>query len=484
MLRIAVAQTPGTRLEVWRQTLHELCAAIEQAAAGGAELVVLPECAWPAYWIGSRAAFDRAARQGMPADKAFLERISLVARACGLMVCIGYIAREGDRLLNAAALIDADGRRIGRYAKCFLWDFDNDFFTRGGELPVFDTRFGRLAVMICADARLPEIPATLAARGAQVLLQPTAWVAVGPAQRLWNPQPDYLIPSRAAEFGVPIASASKWGREGDTALVGQSLICDAEGRVLARCEPRGTQLIFADVELRPPRPSRLNAAQRAALLSQAPPVLPDPQAPDLSVSLQPAPGSSAASFPPADAQTCAGGGKPGGSVLVRAVPRNGSTAGGAKAAGTLSVRGPFEGVRTLEGACIAAVDASELVSFAPLRIRALAGAHVVMAFGPCETALLRTRATENRLFVVQVSGAHLLAATPTGELLTAHAPPGAHPPTGSDSTPASTCAAPADSAGACAPSPALLLRASLAADKRFARGTDALLGRTPELYEF
>jgi predicted amidohydrolase len=55
----------------------------------------------------------------------------------------------------------------------------------------------------------------------------------GVASAPWNPQPDFLIAARAAELGVPIASASKWGQEQETTFVGSSLVCNADGQVVA-----------------------------------------------------------------------------------------------------------------------------------------------------------------------------------------------------------------------------------------------------------
>jgi predicted amidohydrolase len=72
-----------------------------------------------------------------------------------------------------------NGQIAGIHRKCFLWDFDHDYFAAGEEIRPFDTSVGRMGVMICADARLPEIAATLVRKGAEVILQPTAWVNAG-----------------------------------------------------------------------------------------------------------------------------------------------------------------------------------------------------------------------------------------------------------------------------------------------------------------
>src|SRR3989304_4331510 len=82
------------------------------------------------------------------------------------------------------------------------------------QAPGFHTSIGCLGLMICADGRLPEIARTLALRGAQLIVNPTAWVSTARDRRLLtNPQYEYMIPVRALENGVWIASANKVGTE-------------------------------------------------------------------------------------------------------------------------------------------------------------------------------------------------------------------------------------------------------------------------------
>lgn len=299
MPRLAVAQTPGTELAEWRATLELLEDFVHRAAAERANVVLLPECAWPAYFIGTRAAYFAARSTGLPGPDEFLQRVCAWARATRISICIGFVAEHDRRLYNAAALISAAGELLGVQHKCFLWDFDHDWFEPGQSLHPTDTPFGRAGMMICADARLPEIPATLAARGAELLLQPTAWVQVGTPGKLWNPQPDFLIRARALEFGVPIASASKCGAEGDTTFVGSSLICDSDGDVLTQCGQREPGVIAADVEFSSPRSHGMTQEQSAALLAEQPPRIPAANVPPLKVILAPQhPAASPGSAPP------------------------------------------------------------------------------------------------------------------------------------------------------------------------------------------
>jgi predicted amidohydrolase len=427
-MRIAVAQTPGTRLDQWRETRVLLEDMVAGAAGRAAELVVLPECAWPAYCLGTRQAYWDARGAGLPGPDEFLDRICHAARDRQIAICAGFVAEEGDALWNAAVLIGPDGRILGTRYKCFRWAFDRDYFEAGVQIEPIAAPFGRAGVMICADARLPEIPATLAARGAELILHPTAWVNAGSTEAPWNPQPDFLIPARAAEFGVPVASASKWGAEGDTTFVGSSLVCDAEGRVVAQCGPAETTVIAADIEPRPPRRPQATDSERCLLLSRQPPSPPRAAVARLELLLRP----------------------PGRGVAL------------ARAAGSDT----WQPVRPGEpaeigGARIGVLSGAHVRSFAPARCLALEGTHVVVVYGGAPAGLLRTRACENRVFVIAIGDDGWSAIDPRGMVIHER-----HWLVGG------------------AQDMGITLEAAQAASKTVAPGTDVIAGRQPASYVF
>ncbi len=277
MPRIAIAQLPGVALSDWRQTLTQIDAAIARAAELQAEIVLLPECAFPAYYLGSIDAYRQARRTGLPSSQELLTRIAGHCRTLHLAVCIGYVEERGGHLFNAATLLGTDGAPLLTHRKCFLWDFDHDCFTPGDKLDTADTPYGRIGLLICADARQPEIAHTLVRRGARLLLQPTAWVNAGTAEQPWNPQPEFLIPTRARELGVPIASASKWGPEGPTCFVGSSLIVDHAGRTLAQCPPDASVVAIAEVVPGQTHPPAIDADLRQVLQSPWQPPADEPR---------------------------------------------------------------------------------------------------------------------------------------------------------------------------------------------------------------
>ncbi len=341
------AKTINEADSVWPQMQR----AAAQAAERRADLIVFPEAAYPAYWLESK---DRYRSPDLERSKAVLARLAGLAGRHRIWLIAGFVEESGETLYNSAAVFDRKGGLVGIARKHFLWDCDHRWFSPGDRLTVLPTEFGPVGIMICADARMPEIPATLVARGARLIVEPTAWVNTSrsPNRRL-NIQPEFLIESRAREFGVPILCASKSGREGQVLeYVGLSRIVDHEGAILASAGPEGDALVIAEVDS--PHCGEIQIDGRALdrLLSTKPPYHPRSPARRVRVFVRQSANGIATSLVAADARADQ-------------------------------------------------VNASDLESFAPARCMALDGAQalVVHGAGTVRAATVRTRAAENRLFI-------------------------------------------------------------------------------------
>ena len=219
------------------------------AAAGraGASLCVLPEATYPAYVLGSAAA----AREVIAAGPDPVATFADAARTAGCAVVVGLVLEGARGLENAAVLIDAQGTVRARAAKRFLWHFDRAWFVPGGTGPVHELD-GRTPVgmLVCADARLPEIATDLVARGARIVANPTAWVTSMPPPEGKNSQAEFLWRVRALENRVVAVAATKVGTEADTVIyAGRSQIVAADGRVVAVASAIESELLVADVEV-------------------------------------------------------------------------------------------------------------------------------------------------------------------------------------------------------------------------------------------
>lgn len=267
-LRVACAQLRARPLDDARAALRDVLRAISDAKGRGAALLVLPECSYPAYVLLERQPY----RRNIASDVQALGAIQRAAAHNEIDVCVG-IARRDPRgeLRNEAVYIDATGRIAGSYAKCRLWNFDSRWFGRGDAIRALDTRFGKIGMMICADGRNPEIARTLAAQGAWMILDPTAWVGTGRTHdAIHNPQVEYALRVRAAENGVWIAAADKCGSELRAVhYAGKSQIVTPLGTIAALAGAETPQLITADVRRGKARPVTvpLSRAQKTILRS-------------------------------------------------------------------------------------------------------------------------------------------------------------------------------------------------------------------------
>ncbi|HEY8491771.1 MAG TPA: carbon-nitrogen hydrolase family protein [Dehalococcoidia bacterium] len=248
-VRVACLQLPARDLEDAAAALEHALRRIGEAAAGGARLVVLPECTYPAYFLRSREAYDAA---GLLPDAELLTLLGDRARRHGIYLAAGVVLTdpESGRLHNAGVLFGPDGRELARHAKSFLWHFDTVWFQPGGRFPVVETEVGRLGMLICADGRQPEVARSLAVQGAQVLLDLTAWVTWGTRpQEFQSPHCTHLMPVRALENGVWVVAADKVGVEADSIVyTGRSGVIDPWGRWTVQGSPDGDEVVFAEID--------------------------------------------------------------------------------------------------------------------------------------------------------------------------------------------------------------------------------------------
>jgi len=232
---------------------------ISQAAARGAEIVVLPE-AMPLGWTHSSA---RAQSDGIPGGES-CHVLQEAARRHRLYICSGLMERAGDKLFNAAVLIDPKGEVILHHRKLNELEIAHDLYSLGDRLQVADTSRGRIGVMICADAfaRGQIVSRTLGLMGVRIILSPCAWAvppdhdqAKEPYGKLWleNYQPV------ARDFGMWIAGVSNVGWISDgpwtgRKCIGCSLLIGPDGAVVLHGPygPEAEAILYASVTVRPP----------------------------------------------------------------------------------------------------------------------------------------------------------------------------------------------------------------------------------------
>jgi predicted amidohydrolase len=238
-VRVAVAQIEP-RLAEKERNLDECLTRLDEAAAAGAEVVVLPECAIPGYMFDS---LDEAMPFAEELPGPSTEALEAACARLGIHAVVGLLERDGDLLRNAAVLVGPEGL-VGSYRKTHLPFLGVDrFVTPGDELPVYETPLGRIGLEICYDLRFPEATRTLALKGADIVAHPTNFPL---AARI---QTELITVARAAENRIFLLSANRVGKERWAEFCGWSQIVDPYGRRLAEAGETEEALLVADIDL-------------------------------------------------------------------------------------------------------------------------------------------------------------------------------------------------------------------------------------------
>lgn len=238
-MRVGVAQIEP-KLGEPERNLETCLARVEEAAAAGCVLLVLPECSISGYVLESA---EEAARYAEEIPGRSTEALAEACRRLGVHCVLGLLEREGDQLRNSAVLIGPEGL-VGRYRKTHLPFLGVDRFTvPGDEAEVFETAIGRIAIEICYDLRFPELTRALALEGAELIAQPTNWPLAA------RPMAEFVTRARAAENRVYLLTANRCGTERWASFCGWSQIVDPSGRRLAEAGEAGEALLTAEVDL-------------------------------------------------------------------------------------------------------------------------------------------------------------------------------------------------------------------------------------------
>jgi predicted amidohydrolase len=197
--------------------------------AGEGELVVAPELVTSGYDLELLARRGRELAE--PLDGPIAARVSELATQTGATLVLGLLERDGDVLYDTVVAVAPDGH-MTPYRKSHLHPTESALFAAGTELVVAPTPAGRLGMMICFEHAFPDVATTLALRGAQILVIPSA-VPVGYEHLL-----TLRTRARAQDNQVFAVGCNLAGN----GFCGRSLVADPRGDVLAEAGTEETVL--------------------------------------------------------------------------------------------------------------------------------------------------------------------------------------------------------------------------------------------------
>ncbi len=233
------ARSPRIRAGEPEANLEAAHAAVADAVAAGARLIVLPELLTSGYALSSPA---QARELAIEADHASLASLAAEIPADAVLV-VGFAERVGAGVANSVAAVTRDGGVLAVYRKTHLWDLEQTLFAAGdAEPPVVETPVGRLGLAICYDLEFPEVPRALALAGAELIAAPVAWPLV---ERPAGERPPELIQAMgsARTSRLPIVIADHHGDDRGIAWTGGTAIVDAYGWVADAGETAATATI-------------------------------------------------------------------------------------------------------------------------------------------------------------------------------------------------------------------------------------------------
>jgi N-carbamoylputrescine amidase len=243
----------GTTDEIKQRMLDKHLPLIDEAARRGVQILCLQELFNGPYFCAEQQVrwYDMVER--IP-DGPTIQTLQGLAKKHGMVMIVPIYEEEITGIYyNAAAVIDADGKYLGKYRKHHIPHvapgFWEKFYFRPGNLgyPVFNTAAGKIGVYICYDRHFPEGARILGLNGAEIVMNPSATVA-GLSEYLWKLEQ----PAHAVANGYFVGAINRVGMEKPWNIgefYGQSYFCDPRGQLIAVGSRDKDELVVADLDL-------------------------------------------------------------------------------------------------------------------------------------------------------------------------------------------------------------------------------------------
>ena len=222
MVRLATVQYVPTGKSP-RQNCEEYAPMVAEAAKQKADLIVLGETV---PYVRTKLS---PAESAEPIPGPTTDYFGALAKQHSLHIAVSLYEREGHLVYNTAVLLSPEGKLLGKYRKvCLPHGEVEKGVAPGTDYPVFDTKFGKVGLMICYDGFYPEVARALTANGAEVIAWP-----------VWGCDP-LLARARACENRVYVVSSTFTDPKNDWMI---SAVIDRTGKVVAQAKESGSVVV-------------------------------------------------------------------------------------------------------------------------------------------------------------------------------------------------------------------------------------------------
>ena len=238
---------------------------VREAAKNGAQIILLPELFERQYFCQERR-YEYYAFAKPTAENDAVLHFTALAKELNVVLPISFYERDGNRLFNSCAVIDADGEVLGVYRKTHIPDdhyYQEKFYFTPGDtgFKVWKTRFARIGVGICWDQWFPETARCLTLEGAELLFYPTAIGSEPVLDCDSMPHWRRAMQGHSAANVIPVIAANRFGTEtvepcdenggqkSALTFYGSSFITDDTGEIIADAGRDGDKVICAGFDL-------------------------------------------------------------------------------------------------------------------------------------------------------------------------------------------------------------------------------------------
>ncbi|HEX7177478.1 MAG TPA: nitrilase-related carbon-nitrogen hydrolase [Pyrinomonadaceae bacterium] len=238
--------------EIKRANTEKHLKMIAEAARQGVQILCMQEVFTTPYFCAEQQTRWYEAVERIP-DGPTVRLMQDVAREHSMVIVVPIYEEEMTGVYyNSAAVIDADGKYLGKYRKNHIPHvapgFWEKFYFKPGNLgyPTFETAYARVGVYICYDRHFPEGARALGLGGAEIVFNPSATVA-GLSEYLWKLEQ----PAHAVANGYFVGAINRVGHEQPWDIgefYGQSYFCDPRGQIVAEAPRDADHLVVADLD--------------------------------------------------------------------------------------------------------------------------------------------------------------------------------------------------------------------------------------------
>ncbi len=242
-----------------KSNMDKAIAGIKEAAAKGANIVCLQELFTSLYFCDVEDYENFKLAETIPGPST--DTLSAVAKETGVVVIASLFEKRAQGLYhNTTAVLDADGTYLGKYRKMHIPDdpayFEKFYFTPGDlGYKVFETKYGKIGVLICWDQWYPEAARLTALMGAEILFYPTAIGWATSQDEATNTEQynawQTIQRSHAVANGVHVVSVNRVGLEQNGAMKfwGGSFVANPFGSLIVKATHDQEEVIVTELDL-------------------------------------------------------------------------------------------------------------------------------------------------------------------------------------------------------------------------------------------